>query len=565
MFLSSFILEVIRSEQGTENVTQAINQLNVPVVTSQNNEVTEDISRKLERNFEGRKIIYCNLKKKELNAETILEVLPEVISIHNQNVEEIEYLDRYYKGHQPILMKTKVVRPEINNKVLINHAFEIVEFKKAYVYGEPVQYVQKGEKDNEKINPEISLMNKFMESEDKSSLDKELAEWDYKIGTAYRWIDTDIPEDEDDAPFELSVPDPRRTFVVYSNEIKRKQLFSGFVSNYQQKIVDNETEKVYEWQEYMIYTEDYQYIFTTEKGKLALKESHPLIIKGHRIIEYPLNSARIGIIELVMSLLNALNRISSADLDDVEQFVQSLLVFVNQDIDIDTFRELIDLGAISVVSSDPQKPADVKVLTNQISHSETKVVIDELYNSLLTIVGIPKLNDKPSGGDTGQARLLGEGWTMADERAKQDELSFKQAERQMLRTALRICQYKLKGKKDSMKNLKISDIDIKFTRNKSDNLLVKTQGLMNMKTAQVDPETAFITSGLFSDPNSVVAKSKSYFGDDFWKEGSKEDFENEPKQDKNMDPNNLPQLGGENQPLNKTTNKSGKTGGVRKE
>lgn len=433
------------------------------------------------------------------------------------------------------------------------------------MYGEPVQYVQKGEKDNDKINPEISLMNKFMESEDKSSLDKELAEWDYKIGTAYRWIDTDTPEDEDDAPFELSVPDPRRTFVVYSNEIKRKQLFSGFVSNYEQKIVDNETERVYEWQEYMIYTENYQYIYTTKDGGLKLKESHPLIIKGHRIIEYPLNSSRIGIIELVMSLLNALNRISSADLDDVEQFVQSLLVFVNQDIDVDTFKELIDLGAISVVSSDPAKPADVKVLTNQISHSETKVVIDELYNSLLTIVGIPKLNDKPSGGDTGQARLLGEGWTMADERAKQDELSFKQAERQMLKTALKICQYKLKGKKDSMKNLKISDIDIKFTRNKSDNLLVKTQGLMNMKTAQVDPETAFVTSGLFSDPNSVVAKSKSYFGEDFWKEGSKEQFGNEPKLDKNIDPNNLPQLGGKKQPLDKTTNKSGKTGGVRKE
>lgn len=434
-----------------------------------------------------------------------------------------------------------------------------MEFKKAYVYGEPVQYVQKGEKDNDKINPEISLMNKFMESEDKSSLDKELAEWDYKIGTAYRWIDTDTPEDEDDAPFELSVPDPRRTFVVYSNEIKRKQLFSGFVSNYEQKIVDNETESVYEWQEYMIYTEDYQYIYTTKDGGLRLKESHPLIIKGHRIIEYPLNSSRIGIIELVMSLLNALNRISSADLDDVEQFVQSLLVFVNQDIDVDTFKELIDLGAISVVSSDPAKPADVKVLTNQISHSETKVVIDELYNSLLTIVGIPKLNDKPSGGDTGQARLLGEGWTMADERAKQDELSFKQSERQMLKTALKICQYKLKGKKDSMKNLKISDIDIKFTRNKSDNLLVKTQGLLTMKNAQVDPETAFITSGLFSDPNSVVAKSKSYFGEDFWKEGSKE------QENENIDQNNLPQLGGEKQPLDKTTNKSGKTGGVRKE
>ena len=107
---------------------------------------------------------------------------------------------------------------------------------------------------------------------------------------------------------------------------------------------------------------------------------------------------------------------------------------------------------------------------------------------------------------------MGEGWTMADERAKQDELSFKKSERQSLKLVLKICKYK-----GRLKNLKISDIDIKFTRNKSDNLLVKTQGLMNMKQAQVPPEVAFTICGLFSDPNEVYAKGKEYFGEDFWK------------------------------------------------
>ena len=101
---------------------------------------------------------------------------------------------------------------------------------------------------------------------------------------------------------------------------------------------------------------------------------------------------------------------------------------------------------------------------------------------------------------------------MADERAKQDELSFKKSERQFLKLILNICKHE-----NQIKNLKISDIDIKFTRNKSDNLLVKTQGLMNMKQAQVTPEVAFTICGLFSDPNDVYAKSKKFFGEDFWK------------------------------------------------
>lgn len=157
------------------------------------------------------------------------------------------------------------------------------------------------------------------------------------------------------------------------------------------------------------------------------------------------------------------------------------------------------------------------MLSQKLSHSETKTYKDGMYNDVLTIVGIPRLNDKPSGGDTGQARLLGEGWTMADERAKQDELSFKKPERQFLKLILNICNEKLKGKSDNLKGLKLSDIDIKFTRNKSDNILVKTQALMNLMNAQCPPDIAFSVIGLFNDPNEVFEKAKQYYGDDLWK------------------------------------------------
>ena len=479
--------------------------------------------------FFGRRVLKYSLDKKDLTAEKIMSILPEVLREHEKNAREINYLYRYYKGYQPILKKEKNVRPEINNKVLENHAFEIVEFKKAYVYGEPVQYVQKGEKNNETVNPEISIINKFMESEDKSSKDKDLAEWQYICGTAYRWADIDSKEDEDEAPFEISIPDPRRTFVVYSSGIKGEQLFSGHYSWFSENLINDDGESyTSKYRIITIYTEDYMYKFKEAFGtceimqqnlpQIGLDEketkvdAYPLVIKGHRIIEYPLNTARLGLIELVMSGLNALNRIKSDDLDGIDQFIQSLLVFINQEVDLETFKTLVEAGAIQVSSDNPQKPADVKLLTQQLLHSETKIVTDDIYNNILTICGIPRLNDKPSGGDTGQARLLGEGWTMADERAKQDELSFKKSERQFLKLILNICKYK-----SQIKTLKISDIDIKFTRNKSDNLLVKTEGLMNMKQSQVAPEIAFTICGLFSDPNDVYAKSKKYFGEDFWK------------------------------------------------
>lgn len=515
----------VKDESIVENVEKEI--MSEPIENPEE-------QKKPDIHFFGRRKLLSSYTKSEINEKTLAEILPQVLREHELNASEIDYLYNYYKGRQPILDKTKIVRPEINNINLENHAFEIVEFKKSYVYGEPIQYVQKGEKEGEKINPEISLLNKFMESEDKSSLDKELSEWQYICGTAYRWAEVDSKEDEDEAPFELSVPDPRRTFVVYNSGIKEYPLFSGYISYFTKNIMtDDQIPKVVNYREVTIYTDKYKYIFSEEEKQNEFKvmpqaipisegmvTAYPLEIKGQRIIEYPLNNSRLGLIELVMSDLEAINKIKSADLDGIDQFIQSLLVFVNQEIDLPTYRKLVKEGAIQVTSSDPNKPADVKLLTNQLTHTETKVVSDDRYESMLSIVGIPRLNHKASGGDTGQARLLGEGWTMADERAKQDELSFKKSERKMLKLVINICRYKTKDKDEKIENLKLSDIDIKFTRNKSDNLLVKTQGLMNMQTSQVPPEIAFVTCGLFSDPNDVYQKAKEYYGENLWKQSS---------------------------------------------
>lgn len=317
--------------------------------------------------FSGRKIIYCDLDKKDLTAEKILEKLPDILAIHQQNVNDIDYLDNFYKGIQPILNKIKVVREDINNKVVVNHAYEIVEFKKSYVFGDPVQYVQKGEKDTEETNPAISLLNKYMESEDKSSKDKELAEWWYKIGTAYRWAEVDDKEDEDEAPFEISIPDPRKTFVVYSTGITKKQLFGGYIQNHSKQVQTQDTEPLMkQYQTITIYTDEQEMIFTNEIGGWQLKKLYSdngnlmpnpynLIIKGQRIIEYPLNASRLGLIELVMTQLNALNTIESNEIDDIEQFVQSLLVYINQQIDIETHQKLIKLGAMQVFTQEPRK------------------------------------------------------------------------------------------------------------------------------------------------------------------------------------------------------------------
>ncbi len=455
-----------------------------------------------EKTYFGRRKILADYKQEELNEQTISKILMDKWSQHEANANEIDYLYKYYKGNQPILSKTKIVRENINNKVLENNAYFAVEFKKGYVFGEPIQYVQRGDV----ANDEILILNSYMTAEDKHGKDCDLAEWLYICGVAPRLIISE--KENEESPFSIYNLDPRTSFVIYENGLGSKPLLG--VSYY----IKDDGEKVG-----TVYTASEVYDIKGDAGKFVVtktKQNNGINgLKTIPILEYTLNKSRLGIVEIVMSMLNTLNQISSNDVDGLEQFVQSLVVFVNNDVDADDFKELMELGAVKV-KSEQNLPADVKLLVNKLSFADNKILYDKIYNNFLTIVGIPSKNDKASGGDTGQARLLGEGWTMADQRANQDEIAFKKTAREELKLILKICK-KIRGSGISTVTLK--DIDIKFTRNKSDNLLVKAQALLNLKQAQVAPDIAMTVSGLFSDPNETYYKSLGYYGEDkLWKE-----------------------------------------------
>ena len=107
---------------------------------------------RLRKGLFGRRQIYTNVDV--ITNNNIENVLSKAMYIHNQNKLEIEYLTKYHKGNQPILRRVKEVRPEINHKIVENHAAEIVEFKTGYVFGSPIMLVQRGRCDNHLDNHE---------------------------------------------------------------------------------------------------------------------------------------------------------------------------------------------------------------------------------------------------------------------------------------------------------------------------------------------------------------------------------------------------------------------------
>lgn len=435
----------------------------------------------------GRRMILTD--ETEVNIGNVVQILRKALPYHWKNRSEISYLWSYYKGRQPILNRVKEVRPEITNKIVENRANEIVSFKSGYLMGEPLQYVSRGNAEN--IADGINQLNEFVFAEEKPAKDKELADWFHICGTSFRMVLPDEMAGEDDeSPFEIYTLDPRNTFVVYNNGLGNKPILGV-------KYVVDENGVVH----YSCYS-DHEY-FEIVESKVVSYDTH--ILGEIPIIEYPLNMARIGAFELVIPLLDAINLTDSNRLDGVEQFIQALMLFHNVDISSEDFDELRERGAIKFKDIDPQLKAEINYLVSNLNQGETQTLVDHMYQTVLTICGMPNRNGGSSTSDTGSAVIMRDGWSAAEARAKDSELMFKKSERIFLKVVLNICRTL------ADMDLKVCNVEIRFTRRNYENILQKAQVLdLMLKNNKIHPRLAFEHCGLFVDSDLAYTLSAEY-------------------------------------------------------
>src|SRR6056297_1915933 len=138
-----------------------------------------------ERIYKGRIKILSDFNSSDLqDFGNVVELIKDTEPYHMQNMNDIVYLRNYWKGVQPVLDKEKAVRPEINNKLVVNHAQRITRTVVGYFLGNPIQYIQS----NETARKQIDELNALVSYEDKPSTDKEIAENQSITGTGYRII-----------------------------------------------------------------------------------------------------------------------------------------------------------------------------------------------------------------------------------------------------------------------------------------------------------------------------------------------------------------------------------------
>lgn len=431
----------------------------------------------------GRQIIYTNAR--QITRQNIVDELNKALVIHNQNAVEIEYLDRYYRGDQPINYRKKVNRPEVNNKIPVNLAYELVERKTADICAEPIQYVLRGT-DDEKSR-QITELNITMDSESKQECDIDICRWRSICGTAYRFIGNDEGQGEllDESDFSLFSENPMYTFVVYYSN--GRPAFSCQI----REGINGETI-------YFCYTNSEW--FEISDGEI--KDSGINGNKAIPVIEYPNNARRLSDIEMTISITDALNILTSDRINGVEQFVSAWIKFVNCEIDKEEFEKMRLEGALVVKSNNGDtNKADVDVMTSELNQTEGQVVFDDLLNQFLDIQGLAN-RESNTGGDTGAAVNLRNGHYDAGLRTAINEPILKKSELMSLRIILN----RLRIKRGF--TLLPSDVEIHVNHNKLDNLLTKSEALKMLLDSGIYYKRAIKTVDLFSDPEQVAVESE---------------------------------------------------------
>src|SRR5699024_919124 len=159
---------------------------------------------------------------------------------------------------------------------------------------------------------------------------------------------------------------------------------------------------------------------------------------GVPIIEYPNNMWRLGDWELCMGLMDAINALHSGRLDDIDQVVQSLLVFINADIDSSTYDEMRREGVV-MLKNTTNAQTKIDSINNTLDQSGMNMFAKELEDLLYALLGIPSRNDRAGGGgDTGQAVELRDGWADLEIIARNKEATFKKSEKRTLKIILSI-------------------------------------------------------------------------------------------------------------------------------
>lgn len=452
----------------------------------------------------------------------VAELLPKVVAQQRVNAEKIQTLMDYSDGsRQKIDAKTRenILLSHESHIVKENPGYTMVTFKEGFLLGQKKDISHKENVDHE----ELKYLDRYLSdvSFHKHEIIVKNNVYACGVGVSYVAHRTDIIRNialgrakfkneregydvENDAPFIYEAMNPRKNAVVYTDLIgqRDKDLFCFSIKsdNFYGSLIHPDIQ---------VWTREWRAVFSTKDGKYAVKsgtlKKHPQNLQILPMTEFSLNENRVGIIEISKYMIDALQFISSTAVDNLDDLVNQLLVFINADVDEIDARKAKEAGALAIGSRNNLK-AELISIVAKLDYKSVMELFEQIETRMYDMVGVAKASTKSSsGGDTGEARMLGGGWHNARIVANRDILSFEDSDRAELKKMVAVCRT---NPDNPIRELSVNQLNIKYNMTLSDNILAKTQSMQNLNDIGFPLEDILKAVPIVNDISSVAKRWK---------------------------------------------------------
>lgn len=263
------------------------------------------------------------------DAATVIKIVNETISQHNQNVLEMDKLFKIYFNDPAYWNKHKEQRQDINNKITVSDAWSVSRTINFYCFGEPIKYVSRTTDENSNKQAKVELLSEFLDfqhnhdSTTMATLSSSICGVGYKLA---------LPANKEEIEFS-GVPfiinsnfiDPRNAYCVYDTSIMHNKVLGVMIGDE----FDDDNNNI--GKQYTVWTKYHQFILVNGKNGLQVKRkangdiADRMFINRVPLVEVERNAFRKGDWEICEDLFVLKNGLLSNRADDVQQVVDYIL------------------------------------------------------------------------------------------------------------------------------------------------------------------------------------------------------------------------------------------------
>lgn len=302
---------------------------------------------------------------------------------------------KYFDGEHEILKRVKKAGVP-NNKLVCNHASDIVTTATSYFGGNPISY---------KSDNDISILMDAFHNASMDDIDGDNIQDMSVYGLAYEY---EYAKEGESRPISKTLS-PLHTFMVHDDTIEENELFAVYY--YRRK---DDTDKTPTRYAATVLTKNYKYILNI----LDNNEYQPVDETPEKhffgdipIIEYQNNKDAKGDFEGVIPLIDAYNSLMSDRLNDKEQFISSILavygaMLADDGEESEAMKALKEMGMLELPVG-----SKAEYITRTFNENEVEVLKKAIEQDIHKFSHIPCLSDENFAGNASgvamEYKLLG--------------------------------------------------------------------------------------------------------------------------------------------------------------